>query len=471
MKKLDQLIPPRPFLHMNTTTSASHSRVTLLSRRDTYCKGEQLDLLLEMRDHLGRRKEYGGDFLRARMSSPALKAGASGEVTDFHNGTYLVRFTLFWEGQVSLSLLLIHPSEGVSALWRARNQGYDRVIFTGKYVNGTAHIFTECGLTANTSAELCQYLDSENEEAFYCVKPQHMPCGALTHMTTKNREISYLAVKEKSLFQRSNVGVEMMKGFKHITVSRCNKSEEIKEKCQIGMKSPVPGGYTIGGKWNTTFCNQMPLNTMKVNDCLKGKLIYLLGDSTLRQWIYYLPKVVKTLKIFDLHGTGMLKKHLLLDAEQHLQIQWMKHSYPFITNQLYSVREEAYIPREIDKIPGDKNTVLVISLGQHFRPFPLDIFIRRVISVQKAIERLFLRSPGTKVILKTENTREMHIDTERFGDFHGYIQYLTMNNIFKDLNVGVIDAWDMTIAYNSNNIHPSDQVIENQINMFLNYIC
>lgn len=50
------------------------------------------------------QKPYGGDFLRARMSSPALQAGASGKVSDLNNGTYLVSFTLFREGQVSLSL-------------------------------------------------------------------------------------------------------------------------------------------------------------------------------------------------------------------------------------------------------------------------------------------------------------------------------------------------------------------------------
>ncbi|XDA84147.1 hypothetical protein R6Z07M_013955 [Ovis aries] len=138
MQKLDQLIPPRPFTNGRSTTSTAHSRATLLSPRDTYCRGDRLDVLLEVRDHLGRRKEYGGDFLRARMSSPALKAGASGKVTDFNNGTYLVSFTLFWEGQVSLSVLLIHPSEGVSALWRARNQGYDRVTFIGQLANGTS---------------------------------------------------------------------------------------------------------------------------------------------------------------------------------------------------------------------------------------------------------------------------------------------------------------------------------------------
>uniref|UniRef100_A0A8C6AD66 NXPE family member 1-like n=1 Tax=Marmota marmota marmota TaxID=9994 RepID=A0A8C6AD66_MARMA len=469
LQKIHQLIPPRPFIHVNTTTSATQSTVTILNPRDTYCRGDQLDILLEARDHLGRRKEYGGDFLRARMSSLALKAGAS--VTGFNNGTYLVSFTLFWEGQVFLSLLLIHPSEGVSALWRARNQGYDKIIFKGKFVNGTSQVITECGLTLNSSSELCTYLYGRDQEAFYCTKPQHMPCEALTHVCTMNRRISYLSVKEKRLFHKSKVGVEMMKDLKHIDVSHCNKQEKSSEKCQIGMMIPVPGGYTLQGRWITTFCDQIQLDKNNINGCLKGKLIYLLGDSTLRQWISYLPRVAKTLKLFDLHGTGLFKKYLLLDAERHTQIQWKKHIYPFITSQLHSVRDAGYIPQEIDQISGDKHTAIVITLGQHFRPFPIDLFIRRAISIRKAIERLFLRSPDTKVIIKTENIREMHLETERFGDFPGYIQYLTLNDIFKDLNVGVIDAWDMTIAYASNNLHPPDVVIGSQINMFLSYIC
>ncbi|XP_065737758.1 NXPE family member 2-like [Phocoena phocoena] len=179
MEKLDQLIPPRPFTHVSSTTSATPSKATLLSPQDTYGRGDQLDVLLEVRDHLGRRKEYGGGFLRARMSSPALKAGASGKVTDFNNGTYLVSFNLFWEGRVSLSLPLILPSEGVSALWRAGNQGYDRVIFTGQFASGTSQVNTDCALILNSSVELCTWILMTKQEAFYYVRPQHMLCEAL----------------------------------------------------------------------------------------------------------------------------------------------------------------------------------------------------------------------------------------------------------------------------------------------------
>jgi hypothetical protein len=125
----------------------------------------------------------------------------------------------------------------------------------------------------------------------------------------------------------------------------------------------------------------------------------------------------------------------------------------------------------IDRTGGEKNTVIVISLGQHFKPFPIDVFIRRALSVYKAVQRLLLRSPDTMVIIKTENIREMHNDAERFSDFHGYIQYLIIKDIFQDLHVGVIDAWDITIAYGTNDVHPPQHVVVNQINVFLNYIC
>ncbi|XP_006731281.1 NXPE family member 4 isoform X1 [Leptonychotes weddellii] len=469
MDKLDQLIPPRPFTHMNTTTSAAPSTATILHSRDTYCRGDQLDILLEVRDHLERRKEYGGDFLRARMSSPALKAGASGKVTDFNNGTYLVSFTLFWEGWVSLSILLIHPSEGVSALWRARNQGYDRVIFTGQFASGTSHVNTDCALVLNSSAELCEYLDAQDQEAFYCVRPQHMPCAALTHMQSKNTDVSYLSRQEWSLFERSNVGVEIMEN-NAINVSKCNnrKTVTMKKKCKFGVASTIPGGHVWKETWNPVSCSLAPV---KMKECLRGKFIYLMGDSTIRQWMEYFKNSINTLKSVDLHESGKLQHQLAVDLDENINIQWQKHGYPLVGSLSYSVKEIEYIARVIDRTGGGKNIIIVISLGQHFRPFPIDVFIRRTLNIHKAVQRLLLRSPDTMVIIKTENIREMHGDVERFSDFHGYVQYLAIKDIFQDLNVGIIDAWDITIAYGTNNVHPPQSVVRNQVSILLNYIC
>ncbi|XP_021489006.1 NXPE family member 4 isoform X1 [Meriones unguiculatus] len=469
LEKLNQQIPPRPFPHLNTTTSATHSTATILNPRDKYCVGDQLRVLLEARDYLGRRKDYGGDFLRARMSSPALKAGASGKVTDFNNGTYLISFTLFWEGPVFLSVLLIHPSEGVSALWRARSQGYDRVTFTGQFVNGASQVHTECALILNSSVELCQYLDAQDQEAFYCVKPPDVPCAALTHMHSKNKDVSYLSQQERSLFVRSNIGVEIMGKSNVITVSKCNTEvAPVKEKCKFGMASVTPSGYVWKNTWNPASCSLAPI---KIKDCLRGKFIHLMGDSTLRQWMDYFKSIVNTLRSVDLHEIGKLKHQLAVDLDEKINIQWQKHGYPLIGSLVYSVKEIENIARIIDRTGGEKNTIIVISLGQHFRPFPIDVFIRRAVNVHRALQRLLLRSPDTVVILKTENIRELSSDVERLSDFHGYTQYLALKDIFQDLNVGVIDAWDMTIAYGTNNVHPPQHVVGSQIDIFLNYIC
>ncbi|VFV24560.1 Hypothetical predicted protein [Lynx pardinus] len=192
------------------------------------------------------------------------------------------------------------------------------------------------------------------------------------------------------------------------------------------MKTPVPGGYTSEGRW-ITFCNQIQLNTMEINGSLKGTFIYLLGDSTLHHWIEHLSKLVKKIIIafklkfyffinfFHLPGTGIFEKHLFLGAERHIQIQ---------------CSTLGYIPQETDGISDDKSIAIVITRGQHFRPFPIDIFICRAMNAQEAITLLFLRSPATKVIFKTEN-RKMHIHTVRFGNFRGYIQYRTTRTFSK----------------------------------------
>lgn len=107
-----------------------------------------------------------------------------------------------------------------------------------------------------------------------------------------------------------------------------------------------------------------------------------------------------------------------------------KYKYSFVTLQLYSGIDEGYIPQETDGISDDKSTAIVITRGQHFRPLPIDIFICRAMNAREAITLLFLRSPATKVIFKTEN-KKMHIHTVRFGNFRGYIQYRTMRTFSK----------------------------------------
>ncbi|XP_060107631.1 NXPE family member 1-like [Heteronotia binoei] len=473
LKKLDQRMPKVTFRDLEATTSAKHSKAALLNRKDSYCVGDHLTVRLDAYDHLGRRKKYGGDFLRARIYSSHLKAGASGLIEDYRNGTYLVNFTLFWRGEVRVSILLIHPSEGVSALWAARKKGYGKIGFTGQFLNGTSDVFTKCGFNITTEEEQCEYLDERDQEAFYCVKPKHVPCEAFTHLKSHNKPVSYLTALEKSLLYRNNTGIEIPQTFGAIQVLSCNRSETwAREKCRTGMESTLPSGYVLQNAWHPDFCSLSDFSTTdQVHACLKKKMVYLMGDSTLRQWIYTLAEKVKTLKFFDGHGKGVFRTHLIMDPERNTLVQWKRHGHPFVTLQLYSVKDHEYVAHAIDRVDGGENTVVAITLGQHFRPFPIHLFVRRLLNVREAILRLHLRSPSTRVIIKGENIREMYIDPERLGDVNGYPQNLVTRDIFQGLNVGFIDGWDMSIAYGINHVHPASHIVWSQIIMFLTYIC
>ncbi|XP_066495433.1 NXPE family member 4-like [Tiliqua scincoides] len=428
---------------------------------------------LDLYDYLGKRKEYGGDFLRVRIHSPSLQAGASGHIKDYRNGTYLVNFTLFWEGAVRVSLLLIHPSEGVSALWAARKKGFDKIAFTGQFLNGTAAVLTPCGFNISGRAELCEYRDERDQEVFYCVKPKNVPCEAFVLLKSSNKPVSYLTDLEQRLLKRSNIGVAIPEHFGEIHVLTCNRGNSTPSKqCSVGMRSPpFPSGFVWHDQWYPVFCRLPGLGTLnQINTCLQRKMVYFMGDSTVRQWMEYLTNTVRTLKIFDAHGIGKLQNLLAVDMAGNIQLQWKKHGHP-ITAHSYTMKDHSYVAREIDNLAGDRDTAVVVSLGQHFRPFPIKLFIRRILNVRAAIQHLLLRSPGTRVIIKTENTQEMPTDPERFSDFHGYAQYLAARDVFRDLKVGIIDAWDITVAYATTEIHPPDQVIGSQVNLFLSYIC
>ncbi|KAM3921483.1 NXPE family member 2-like [Leptodactylus fuscus] len=176
-------------------------------------------------------------------------------------------------------------------------------------------------------------------------------------------------------------------------------------------------------------------------------------------------------KNFNLTLYGFPSQFFAVDDIWNILMFFKRHSHPFVTIRPYVVKDDSYMSDEIDHVVGGPHHVVAISFGQHFRPFPIQLFTRRVFNVHKAVERLFVRSPDTKVIIKTENIREVHKDPQRFSDFHGYVQNLIVMEVFKDLPVAIVDAWDMTIAFNSYKIHPPDVVVLNQIHMFLAYIC
>ncbi|XP_056403628.1 NXPE family member 2-like [Hyla sarda] len=472
LNKISGWIHTGSFNDTRFASSAKNSKATILNPRKKYCTGDKLTIQIDMFDYLGNRKTYGGDFIRSRIFNPTLNTGASGVVEDFNNGTYHVHFTLFWKGKVYVSLLLYHSSEAVSALWKARDNDYGLIAFIGTFVNRSQSIKSECGFRLDSGREVCEYRPVKGE-TFYCIKKDNFHCGSLSTLQSQNQNVSFLRNTDRLLFNRKNIAANIKGDFNYIHVTTCAAPASSNLNiCKIGMESPFPSGFVLQNKWRPVFCKIPDFTTQdQMYACLKDKILYLYGDSTVRQWFEYLSKTLKGFKNFNIDRADLRSKLFAADDKRNILLYYKKHSHPFVGTHSYDVKDDSYMSDEIDHLAGGPHHVLVISIGQHFRPFPIQLFIRRVMNVHRAVERLFLRSPDTKVIIKAENTREIHTDVERFSDFHGYIQYLIVREAFKDLPVAIVDAWDMTIAFNSYNVHPAPLVVRNEVNMFLSYLC
>ncbi|KAM4702953.1 NXPE family member 4-like [Rhinophrynus dorsalis] len=472
---IQKLIPNVTFTHLNITTSGKSSKAFILNPRKKYCVGEDLVVQLDMYNYLGKRKTYGGDFIRSRIFSNEIMASMSGRVEDFNNGTYHVNFSLQWEGKVKVSAMLFHPSEAISALWRARHASLGVLGFQGRFVSHNQEVITTCGFKLQTEEEVCEYLDPDDEEAFYCIKPPNLPCDCLNDMKAIDLQSNYVSKEEYQMFQWGNIGVEIPQNFEFVDVVNCNRTYVAKPKCETGMSSPFPSGYFYKGIWNPIYCNMTDYNTGDdFNKCLQRKKLFLIGDSTLRQFIMHFTEGIQIVTYFGYHGRhfeNWEKTLLAINFEKDIYVSYKRHGFPLESFMFYYFKEDKYTSRQIDLLGGGKDTIIAITMGQHFRQFPLHLYIRRAINIRRAIERLFLRSPDTKVIIKTENTRDMYSPVERIGDFQGYTQYLVLREVFQGINVGFVDAWDMSVSSATNSVHPPGNTLKGIMSLTFSFAC
>lgn len=99
------LVLPEPF-SLEQTTDPARSTFTVLPREGggQWRVGDQLEVLIRLRDFRGFPKMSGGDVLLARMHDSALRAGVAGRVVDHLNGSYSAVFPLLWEGSAQVEV-------------------------------------------------------------------------------------------------------------------------------------------------------------------------------------------------------------------------------------------------------------------------------------------------------------------------------------------------------------------------------
>ncbi|KAG8573904.1 hypothetical protein GDO81_008927 [Engystomops pustulosus] len=466
MKLTEWPFPPAN-ISLVFSTHPNTSVFSLLHPRSTYVVGEQLEVLIITKDHNGRPKSYGGDYFHAKLHSPSLKAGVSGTVTDHYNGSYTASFILQWPGETMVSIKLIHSSEAIAILHEKRTSRPDKVYFKGFYFKNGIEEAVECNFNL-PGQDVCEYYDTRNKEKWVCRKPKKLPCDAYReHSAGGNREI--LSTIEKEFFSMSLIEQEISSNVKPFYVHPQKEVVKVKNPCVPGLKNSNPSGFYYQDTWISLVCSKQEFYTSsKVAHCLSGKMLYMYGDSTLRQWWEYLLKFVPTLKQIDLHVAHRPGPLLATDSDYNYLVQWRAHQKPLRMDRI-AVNDLHYIATELDLLGTRKGMVIVLNCWAHFASYPIEVYIHRLRHIRDAITRLLERSPDTKILIKSANTgNNFSIVT----DWLSYQMDTIMRAMFAKLPVIILDVWQMTLCHRlPENLHPNAIVLKNEVDLMLSFIC
>ncbi|CAH1248826.1 NXPE3 [Branchiostoma lanceolatum] len=207
-----------------------------------------------------------------------------------------------------------------------------------------------------------------------------------------------------------------------------------------------------------------------MEDMSEGKTLYLLGDSTIRQWYEHLVKILN-LKDNPLpdatHHTGPL---LARDTVNNITVKYRSHGPP-LRCEWTRTFHLLYVANVIDGIEGGPNDVVGITIWAHFTSYPVDIYRERMGAIRAAIQRLHQRSPETLVVIKSANTRMGNELVE--GDWLAHQLDLSMREMFEGMNVVLVDAWEMTTAqqWHADAIHPAGDIIVQELEYLCSFVC
>ncbi|XP_057187561.1 NXPE family member 3-like [Triplophysa rosa] len=471
--------PDRSITNVSVSTNPAHSTFVIHNLKDSYQIGEEIYVMIHARDFGNNPKHYGGDFFQAKLFS-SKKASVFGEVVDLLNGSYSVRFLLPWVGQAQVAVRLIHSSEAVQVLKHHRDTDSDRVFFYGYFEgpgpNGTRlNEIVKCnakwdknGLEKKGTGDCCcEYKDSRTGEEWRCQKPKSLPCSARVYHSMGGYS-KRVTAKEAKFMQQTNKGVNGQKSIFNILPFNESARIDVREKCHPGLHSPVPAGFYLNDVWTSFVCKTRKFTPQTTTQCLKDKHIYMMGDSTLRQWFEFLLKAVPSLKQMNLHVQYQAGPLLAVDVENNIDLHWRAHGVPLRCRKT-EIANLHYISNEIEDLAGGPHTVIVFNLGPHFTTYPLDFFTHRVLRIHKAVVDLLQRAPATAVIIKTVNTGYKDV----FGsDWYSLQLDRILRWAFQDVGVYILDVWQMTAChYNKENIHPGPVIIKNEMDIFLSFIC
>ena len=237
----------------------------------------------------------------------------------------------------------------------------------------------------------------------------------------------------------------------------------------------TPTGYTIKQNWVFNGCRsaiQHDVNSL--SNCLRGKRITIIGDSTVRQYLQTLADVMK-LKWHPFH-VGHEFNVSVGSAKFNIHISWRQHEMPFHTTPLFKQQGVQSSAFQLNTLANDKSisgndSIVLVHYGPHLQEFPPDVYRSRLRTLAEAIKRLMTKKPATRIFVK--GAAPIIDDNKWFDVRIALIYNEILHEEFLDLQDHVIylDVFSIFVANNVQNLHPTGQAMHNQIQQLVAYLC
>ena len=452
--------------------------------KPTYELCDKIELIITARDCNRTQLTTGGDFIWTWLKTKAVKASQTqdGNVTDIGNGTYIARFTLRWTGTITPVVAVVRSREEMSYLREWRDKTPYRFCYNGIFIDGNRTVTTPCHLTPwmnltytnvviNSTRSVCNYTDPSTGMPWFCIKQPNFHCSSYNYSRgDTEREKRYN--NSKSYFTASK-GFVYVKQITPSTIEVVNNQRPFSTceanalpSCTFGLpsnRSKTPGFY-YKNVWVLLQCSKRKFNKASIAKTLQNKTFHLFGDSTARQWFEYISKVLRDEMCVKHFGATTVGYSTITNST----ITFTFHGFP-IRGKHSSSAFTDYIPNRLDSLTGGPDVAIVITLWAHFTTTSLEYYSQRLMTVKYAIERLLTNYPGTRIFIKSANTREKGL---AMSNWYAWECDQMMRRLLGTMpGVMVIDVWDMTIGhYTGFRVHPREVVVKNEIDMLLSFL-
>ncbi|XP_045192086.2 NXPE family member 1-like [Mercenaria mercenaria] len=492
----EEALKYKPCTDPNLAANRTLSTLTILgSQNKAYDIGDKIYVQATLYDSYGRQKTTGGDHLRARISNAALNAFAPGVVYDLRNGSYTIVFEALWSGKSYISATIAYTREAITAQYRLTSAQFALRLILAKYKSQQYHEDAVCHpddkhlLVKTKYKDVCNFTSLNSGMPWYCGKPLNpkLQCNDWTlvkHLLPKwpksisicekeilasrshqvlKKTIS-VVVKEHAQYNGSKITNYYQPS---ISCSRYNTTKLWYEKYSTG--------FFINGRWNLRHCKGF--HRANFQKCLRNKRLYLIGDSTTRQWYEDMLKRYNCTQYTEQWRYAKWKKPSGCKvASNNFTVILTTHCQPFYVGTFWIDPKYTLIsiPKRLELIETNEEAIVLIHIFAHMVPFHQKYYRDKMKRIRAGVEKLLKRNSNVKIFIKMPHTyTSVHVDNGAINDFPGYIFSRIIVETFNGLydKVVVLDNKDATISVASQSLHPHTFVVASMVDQMFSYIC